>query len=496
MPKTILALVTLAVLVPGTVPAAAQSAAELLEKGIYLEETAGQLEQAIEVYRRIVTDATADRAHVAEVLLRLGTCHFEQGDSEAATEAFERLLAEYPEQEPLVARAREHLRVSREPTLELLPAPWPDGEVMRMSLQLASGTQVGTLLMTADAAERAGEELWRLRIRHTVFSAPGNQTLRQVLVRRDDMAPLESSYRYPGVGHFEARYGDSTVDIDTVGTGASRQEKLEGPTFDAEEMYHLYRRLPLEVGAKWPLRVISTMAGAAAEVEVEVTGKETITVPAGELECYRVETAAQHVFWYSTGPSRVLVRLEAMGLAAELEEVYVLEPGAESVRSFDLPAAGESGESSGFDLTLPPDWLAYRHQAYGRDVVYLLDPSAETQTNLEIRRPRDDGDNCSSLTAAHHRLDQVRTELSDYQLRDGAWSEREVGGWPAVSFAGNYRGTGGEMVDDRTLIEHQEFCVEFTFKASAARFEALRAAFDRILDGYRGPPAVTPPESG
>ncbi len=42
-------LVTVAVLVLSAVPLSAQSASELLEKGIYLEETAGQVDQAIEI---------------------------------------------------------------------------------------------------------------------------------------------------------------------------------------------------------------------------------------------------------------------------------------------------------------------------------------------------------------------------------------------------------------------------------------------------------------
>ena len=41
------------------------SAAELLEKGIYTEETKGALTAATEIYRQIVEDAGADRSLVA-----------------------------------------------------------------------------------------------------------------------------------------------------------------------------------------------------------------------------------------------------------------------------------------------------------------------------------------------------------------------------------------------------------------------------------------------
>ena len=42
------------------VPAAAESAAELLEKGIYTEQTVGDLTAAIEIYKRVVENAEAN----------------------------------------------------------------------------------------------------------------------------------------------------------------------------------------------------------------------------------------------------------------------------------------------------------------------------------------------------------------------------------------------------------------------------------------------------
>ncbi len=168
MRNTLHILVSVSVLLLSMAPAFAQSASELLEKGIYLEETAGQVDQAIKVYRQIVTDATAGRASVAEALLRLGMCHLKQGDAAAAVAAFERIFAEYPEQEQLVARAQLHMPEDEEDRLELLPAPWENGEVMRMSLKLASGVPIGVFLFTVDATEMGGEELWRLRIRQKV----------------------------------------------------------------------------------------------------------------------------------------------------------------------------------------------------------------------------------------------------------------------------------------------------------------------------------------
>lgn len=94
----------------GAVSAAyAESASVMLEKGIHLEETVGDLDGAIEVYGKIVADAKANRRHVAEAQLRLGLCLEKKGKKAEAMAAFQKLIAEYADQTELVRQARAHL---------------------------------------------------------------------------------------------------------------------------------------------------------------------------------------------------------------------------------------------------------------------------------------------------------------------------------------------------------------------------------------------------
>ncbi len=477
--RQLVTLGALVALVLGVVPAIAQSTSELLEKGIYLEETAGQVDQAIEIYRRILNDATADRSHVAEALLRLGMCHLQQGDRGAAAETFDRLLAEYPEQEQLVARAREHMPQDEAKPLELLPAPWEDGELTRMTLKLASGVPIGAFLITVDAAELEGEELWRLQVRQKVFSDADNQAVRRVFVRPDTMAPVKSAFQHTAIGRFEARYGDGSVNIRTIGGDAPRTEKLDGRVFDSEEVWHLFRRLPLEVGYQRTIQIISPAAGAVTPLGFEVTRTETVKVPAGEFECFRVELSLPQVFWFSTDPSRVLVKWEASGVSGELEEHTLRESDRRS---------RYSDEHLGLRVTLPPDWMFHSYGSYPAEVLFLLDPEAQAQTRMEIRASQVETGDCFYQAGAQRKLDQARTALRDYALRNGTWREWYFEGWPAVSFIGDYRELEAEKVHYWTLIQNGEFCVEFTLKVAADRFDALRAAFDTIIESYQAPP--------
>jgi carboxyl-terminal processing protease len=81
-----LVLVSAIVSAAGAVPPA-----ELLEKGIYTEETKGELKAAIEIYQQIVNDPQADRALVAQAQLRLGLCELKLGNRPQAISMLEQL---------------------------------------------------------------------------------------------------------------------------------------------------------------------------------------------------------------------------------------------------------------------------------------------------------------------------------------------------------------------------------------------------------------------
>jgi carboxyl-terminal processing protease len=77
--------------------------AELLEKGIYTEETKGELKAAIQIYQQIADDPQADRSLVAQAQLRLGLCQLKLGNKPQAISALDRLTQEFPDKDKLLA---------------------------------------------------------------------------------------------------------------------------------------------------------------------------------------------------------------------------------------------------------------------------------------------------------------------------------------------------------------------------------------------------------
>ena len=82
---------------------------ETLEKGIYTEETKGDLAGAIQLYRTIVADPSADRSLAAQAQLRLGLCQLKLGNKAQAVSALERLTQEFPDKEKLLAMVEKQM---------------------------------------------------------------------------------------------------------------------------------------------------------------------------------------------------------------------------------------------------------------------------------------------------------------------------------------------------------------------------------------------------
>jgi carboxyl-terminal processing protease len=80
----------------------AATPAELLEKGIYTEETKGDLQAAAQIYQQIVDDPATERSLVAQAQLRLGLCELKLGNKPQAIFALDRLTQEFPDKDKLL----------------------------------------------------------------------------------------------------------------------------------------------------------------------------------------------------------------------------------------------------------------------------------------------------------------------------------------------------------------------------------------------------------
>jgi TonB family protein len=89
----------------------AQTAAEQMQKGIYTQETAGDLDGAIAIYRQIVNSGNSPRDLAAEAQYRLAQSLLQKGDLSNAAQEFEKLARSYADYGGLVSSLASTARV-------------------------------------------------------------------------------------------------------------------------------------------------------------------------------------------------------------------------------------------------------------------------------------------------------------------------------------------------------------------------------------------------
>jgi hypothetical protein len=88
--------------------ALAQSFTVQLQRAIFLEETAGDLDGAIQLYRQILSAGAEARVYEAEAQYHLGACLLKKGNKPLAARTFQDLMRKHPEETELVDKASIH----------------------------------------------------------------------------------------------------------------------------------------------------------------------------------------------------------------------------------------------------------------------------------------------------------------------------------------------------------------------------------------------------
>jgi hypothetical protein len=388
--------------------------------------------------------------------------------------------------ETTIARVtRAHTDVS---DLELLPVPWVDGESLKLQITLENGLEIGAFVFSANAAQEGGKDIWVTSLgRYIMLEVI--QAFSRVKADRQTFRPLSSFFRHPKLGQFEAAYASTEVTLKTItgGDGKERTRKIElnGIHYDNEQSVKLLRRLPLENGFQATMPLFATFTEGALAYKVEVTARETIEVPAGTFECYRVEfPELQQTYWISADAHRYPVKFEADGLVGSLDTIRVNEPGK---------VIEYRDKEFGFSVAAPADWYLIKKEDRDENansddptVYQLLDPEAEAITVLrgrpaEILRAHD----VDSRGLADMRV-KKRTQLwKDFKVRDDSWTERTISGQPGVSFIADFTIRGKAMAQYYVCSRGESTAVEFIAVIDRNKFASFKGQLDAIIKAYK-----------
>jgi tetratricopeptide (TPR) repeat protein len=456
-------------------PVRADSPSDLLEQGIYSEETKGDLDGAVQLYQKVIAQSKSDLALAAQAQYHLGACYYKMQDYTNATAAFEQVVKEYPDQTNIVARARKYLAGAA--VVPLQPAPWTDGEVMRLDVSLAGGLKVGFAEFTANAGETNGQKTWRLGSR---IVAGGAQEVGRVEVEAGTLKPLHSVWKHTLLGEADAVYYPDHADLKTKGKDETKKLEFDGSIIDNEEAIQWQRCLPFADGYKSSQQILTSLGNRIVPIKFEVSGPQQVQVPAGTYECYKVEQNIGQTFWYSSDPQHYLVKFEAGGAVAELTGVTQRTPGE---------GAAYADSTFGFSLSAPPGWLFDKGEFEKKDKasVSIIDPQGVATSGLVVQ-------SMSTLKAAetnslrqfaNARLSEDAKVYMDFQARTDSWKDRTLAGQPAVSVVSDYVEGKVKKVAYQVWSFGPTNATCFEARLAAPDFDAFQPKFDAVISSYQ-----------
>ena len=91
----------------------AESPAILLEKGIYQEETVGDLDAAIAIFQDVIKEVKKSNKYASQAYYRLGKCYLKKQQNPQAIKAFKQVINLYPEEKDLVELAENGLALAK-----------------------------------------------------------------------------------------------------------------------------------------------------------------------------------------------------------------------------------------------------------------------------------------------------------------------------------------------------------------------------------------------
>jgi hypothetical protein len=451
----------------------ADSPSDILEQGIYSEETKGDLDAAMQLYQKVITQAKADLASAAQAQYHLGVCFYKKKDFTAANAAFASLVKDYPDQTNIVALARKYLAGANTP----LPAPWADGEVMRLDIKLGGGLKIGVADYSVNAAETNGEKTWRFSSR---VDAAGSQSVSSVEVEAGTLKPLHSRWKHSLMGEVDASYHPDHVDLKTTGKDEVRKLDTDGSVIDNEETVQWMRCLPLADGYKTSQQIMTSLGSHVVPITFEASGPEQVQVPAGTYNCYKVELSVGQTFWISADAKHYLVKFEGGGAMGELTGVTLRTPGEGAVYSDSL---------FGFSLSAPAGWSFDKTELdkTDRSAVSIIDPQGVATSDLSVRMKSSmyNEETNSVRKAAEAGLEEQAKMFKNFKVLADSWKDLTLAGYPAVSVVSEYMNGKETNVSYHVWSFDPTNSMHFDVFLRASDFEAFRPKIDAVINSYK-----------
>ena len=186
-------------------------------------------------------------------------------------------------------------------------APWPASESLDYDVKTDKGELLGREVLSVETS--GGETVLT-----QIFTAAERRDQSSVRVQSADLKPIAS------LREIVTPNDDERIEVVYTEAGAQikqgeRQTGLSVPehSYDNDTSLFLWRTLPFAEGYEAAYNTIITNFRSRQTVVLRVTGRETVRVPAGEFQAWRLEVRtsnASQVAWFADTAARTLVKYD------------------------------------------------------------------------------------------------------------------------------------------------------------------------------------------
>jgi hypothetical protein len=367
-----------------------------------------------------------------------------------------------------------------EKPMQLQPAPWTDGEICKLVLKTKSDMTIGATYYMPHLVKEGGKDLWQLDSFLFVTVQESRQFTR---VQADiaTMAPI-AGRTINQLGDFVAAYEPDKVTLSSTikGKTNTRDITVSGPVFDNEEAIMLIRRLPLAEGYSTTFQIFTVQGGQSVDCQINVDGKEDVTVPFGTVPCWKVKLAVysgmvkalEHTLWFSADEKKLMMKYDSGAAVMELTEVSKVQP-----------QTVVSDSKTGISITLPAGWVACTDGATNdRRLSWpIATDELETWCNFIAQEAPSSSD---LNTAVDGDITILKGFFKEYTLRSDSRKSLSIDGMPAMAYTADYTNDGKAMVEYRTYIMGKSRIYWFIFRVEKDKFEANQAIYDGIVGSF------------
>jgi hypothetical protein len=459
------------------------------EKAQYYEETEGDIEKVITLYREIVRDGQDAPATSAQAQYRIGLCYLKMGDKKNAESELRKVLSLYEELPEIVNLARQRLSGLHpdfspgHSPLKLDSAPWDESEFTVHTIFGQTGIQTGIQI-----SEIASDGNSWIMESYQIIPAGSPLSYTRCVVEKKSFLPQSSLFRSIPVYKMSAReisaeYREGKAIIKNVSVENSVEStvKLEGSVFDDAQVMYLVRKLPLQEGFEDSTLVFSIYGGYAAKGVCKVIGTEQVTTKAGTFKCYKtlIQTWAQgkkeydETFWIEAEGKRAIVKMSITNGMTELTNY------GSGVRT-EFTAIRD--QNNGATLKLPAGYYHYAWQPSGSGpLLYLLfSPSMDAEVALAVTKAEIGAD--ERETVIKKEIKVLKEFFKKYKLRPDSRETTDIKGIARVSFSADYMDEKIPMVEYRSYYFGPSRLYWFIFRCSRENFDKKKTEFERIVN--------------